>query len=339
MKKTQNRSTPDITQLADLYTQLARMEDAGIGNVQAFNSLIETGSSLSAALYASCNHLKSGNSIAESGYRAGLFNEIDRELIRAGEFSGTLGHIYQQLANYYTDKARHRRKIKSHLFLPLSILLLALLISPIPALITANMTALEYIQSSVVVFVYLLLLMYVVWRLPFLLTQGRGRFLGLREFVFFVQLTLPVLAPWIIRRQIREFLLILGLLLDAGVPIIDALPKASSTVKNALLAEHINKANDSIQKGRSLGAALAQVREFKPSTLQIITVGEQSGKLASSLLHFARLEAEVISLQEEMLAEWFPRIVYILVSIWMTYSIVGAYQAYFSSLNQAISTL
>lgn len=160
----------------------------------------------------------------------------------------------------------------------------------------------------------------------------------MRQFVFQLQLSLPLIAPWIIRRQIKEFLLVLGLMLDAGVPVVEALPKSAKTVKNALLAERISVASIAIQNGRTLTEALMQVQEFKSSTLQIIAVGEQSGKLASCLLHFAKVEAEVISLQEEILAEWLPRLIYTVITIWVAYSIVGAYMAYFSTLSKTISS-
>ena len=201
-------SLPSISELADLYLQLARMEDAGMSHTQAFNCLIETGYPHSAKLYKAINYLQPGRPIAESGYRAGLFSQLDRELISAGEISGKLGDIYQQLARYYADKTRHIRKIKSQLFFPFSILLLALLIQPTPALFTGSISVLDYLFGS---FAYILLLIYSIWRLPYWLTEGGLAFLGLRRIIFKLQLTLPLIAPWIIRRQHKEFLLILGL--------------------------------------------------------------------------------------------------------------------------------
>ena len=339
MEKTKCKQGPDIAQLADLYIQLARMDEAGIAHAQAFKILIETGHVLTARLYKATNHLKTGQSIAESGYRVGLFSQLDRELISAGELSGKLGDIYLQLARYYGDKARQIKKIKAHLFFPLSILFLALLIQPIPELFVGNITVLEYILTSFGTFAYILLLMYIVWRLPYYLTEGALRFLGLRRFVFTLQLTLPLIAPWVIRRQHKEFFLTLGLMLDAGVPMLEALPKAANTVKNELLAERIRRAAYSIQEGCNLTNALMQIKEFSPTTLQIIAVGEQSGKLATSLLHFAKLEAEAISLQEEMLAQWLPRLIYTVITIWMAYSIISAYQAYFFQLDKTLSNL
>jgi type II secretory pathway component PulF len=58
--------------------------------------------------------------------------------------------------------------------------------------------------------------------------------------------------------------------------------------------------------------------------LQVINSGEQSGKLASNLMHFSKLEADTLSLQDEALAEWLPRLVYGVIAAWMAYSILGS---------------
>ncbi|OQK16086.1 hypothetical protein AU255_13330 [Methyloprofundus sedimenti] len=94
MSKVKHKQTPDITQLADLYLHLARMEEAGISNVLAFKILIETGSKLSAKCYQAITYLKSGRSIAESGYQVGIFNQLDRALITVGEISGVNSLIF-----------------------------------------------------------------------------------------------------------------------------------------------------------------------------------------------------------------------------------------------------
>jgi type II secretory pathway component PulF len=58
--------------------------------------------------------------------------------------------------------------------------------------------------------------------------------------------------------------------------------------------------------------------------LQIINSSEQSGTLASNIMHFSKIEADNISLQDDALAEWLPRLVYSLIAIWMGYSILGS---------------
>jgi type II secretory pathway component PulF len=76
--------------------------------------------------------------------------------------------------------------------------------------------------------------------------------------------------------------------------------------------------------GASVTETLAKVPIINATLLQIVNSSEQSGKLASGILHFTRLEADTISLQDDALAEWLPRLVYTVIAVWMAYSILGA---------------
>ena len=121
--------------------------------------------------------------------------------------------------------------------------------------------------------------------------------------------------------------------------ILEALPKAADTIKNAILGESFKDAAYSIEAGFSLTEAFSQNKYFNRTALQLIASGEQSGKLSETLLHFAELEAESINLQEEMLAEWIPRLIYGVITLWIGYSIIASYVGYFKTLNQTISNI
>lgn len=334
-----SKAPPDNTTLANLYLKLAKMEEAGLSHVQAFQNLMETDPRFAVKFRMITQYLKSGRSVSESGYRAELFHRIDRDLINAGELSGKLCEIYRQLAAYYGEKAKRIRQIKSRMFLPLSLLLLALLIQPIPSLFVGKLTVLDYLLTSFGAFIEVLLVLLIFWRLPFWLTDGFLSFLGLRRLVFELQLTLPIIAPWLIRRQIREFLLVSGLMLEAGLPAADAFPKAAETVKNAILAQRLQAAASLLHQGSSVADSLAPIKEINRTALQFIANGEHSGKLPETLLHFAELEAEAINVQEQMLADWLPRLFYLLVTAWMGYSIIASYLSYFDRLDKTISGL
>lgn len=339
MTKVNLKQPPGYEQRADLYIQLARMEEAGLSSIEAVRHLSKLDAKLGPKLAMTAKFLQSGRSIAEAGQRSGLLFGADLELVKAGERSGQLSAIYRQLADYYSDKVRRLRKIKSRLFLPLTILFLALMIQPIPALFIGSITVLEYLLTSIGAFIYLLLALYIIWRTPFWLTEGNLRFLGLRNTVFQLQLSLPFIADWIIRRQTCDFIQILGLMLNAGIPVLEALPKSANTIKNCILGQNFKEAAYAIEAGFNLTEAFAQIKFFNRTALQLISSGEQSGKLAETLLHFADLEAESINIQEEMLAEWIPRIIYGVITLWIGYSIIASYVGYFDSLNQTINNI
>ncbi len=68
--------------------------------------------------------------------------------------------------------------------------------------------------------------------------------------------------------------------------------------------------------------ALVDVREIDEQAIQMILAGEKSGKLAEAILHHTKIETEKIELQEDLLAEWIPRLFYLLVVFWVASSII-----------------
>ena len=312
----------DLAQKAEIYLQLARMAETGFSPAQAFDNLAHSHHKLVDQFNRIKKHLASGQTIAESGYRAGIFSRIDQRLLRAGENSGTLDQIYRRLADYYEQKSRRNRQIKNRLYFPFFILLLALFIQPFPELILGKLQITEYLWQIFVNFFRIFIALLVFWNLPKWLTEGRLAFLNLKNTVYVLQLNLPFVATWVIRRQINEFLNLLGLMLEAGLPAQDALMNAAQTVKNGLIRQHIERQIPAISGGGNVADTLANVAEIEQSTIRLIHIGEQSGKLAATLLRFCRLEYETINLQEKALAEWLPRIVYLMIAVWMGYSIV-----------------
>ena len=320
--KTLKTSVPDSLR-ADIYFQLSRMEAAGFAAQQGFELLKKSHPKAFKPIQLLQHYLKAGRSIAESGYRAGIFTESDKDLLDAGENSGNLQIIYQQLARYYEQKVKRLKKIKSKSYLPFAIMVVALFVQPLPALVLGEMSVFSYLLVSMGRLFQIILLFYLAIKLPFWLTQGRLQFLGLNNLVYQLQLKLPLLSSWLKTRQINEFFHSLGLMLTSGMPILDALPKAVMTIKNPLLRQQFEPAISTTANGQSLTDALTSVAAIDYQSLQLLLVGEQSGKLAETLLHFSKIQAEDIARQEDSLAEWLPRLFYFIVACWVGASLIS----------------
>ena len=299
------------------------MEEAGFSALQAFELLENSNPKAAKPIRLLQRYLKAGRSITESGYRAGVFTESDKTLLNAGETSGNLQIIYKQLASHYEQKARRSKKIKSKCYLPFTVLVIALFVQPLPALILNEMSVLDYLISSVGRLVKIVLVFYFTIKLPFWLTQGQLQFLGMKQVVYQLQLKLPMISSWIISRQINAFFRSLGLMLTAGMPILDALPKAVLTINNPILRNQFKPVILATEKGQSLTEALTDVNSIDSQNLQLLLVGEKSGKLAETMLHFTKIESENIELQEDSLAEWLPRLFYFIVVCWVAASLIS----------------
>lgn len=307
---------------ANLYLQLSRLDEAGFPALQAFELLLKTNQKSRHQIQQTQRFLKLGNTIADSGYKAGIFNEFDKDLLQAGEVSGHIGIIYKKLARRYENQIKRAKKIKSKCYLPLLILIIALFVQPLPALISNEISFVDYCVVSIGRLLKIVFLFYIVVKLPFWLTQGKLQFLGLKNLVYSVQLKLPLISSWVISRQLNEFLYSIGMMLAAGLPMTDALAKSVNTINNPKLKVQFNSVILATQKGGAFAEALADVPEVDYQTVQLLLIGEKSGKLAKTILHHVKIEQENIDLKDDLLAEWIPRIFYFLVSLWVASSII-----------------
>lgn len=324
MRSHQGRIAPSA--LADLYLQLSRLEQAGLPAQQALSLIESSDPGIQNKVRRFRGYFNKGFSIAEAGGRAGLFVNPDKALIKAGESGGKLGAVYQQLVTYYAEKARRLNKIKSKLYLPVFVLLLAMLLQPLPALVQQQIGAIDYLLAGVGRFVLVMFALFIAYRLPYWLCDGFLRVLGLANTVYRLQYGLPFVSGWFIKRQSFEFFRCLGLLLEAGMAIADALPMAVDVIKNPLLRQRFEPAMAEVGQGFPLAEALMKVDFIDRHALRLLNSGEHSGKLDETLLHYCRLEAERIALQDELLADWAPRLFYFAVAGWVAFSIIGGYQ-------------
>jgi type II secretory pathway component PulF len=102
--------------------------------------------------------------------------------------------------------------------------------------------------------------------------NGRLRWDGLK-------IRVPIFGPLFLKIAMSRFAHILGMLMRSGVAILDTLEIASATVANKVLSQEINKLREGVKEGKGLSEPLKQSGVFPPIVVQMISVGEQSGKL------------------------------------------------------------
>ena len=86
---------------------------------------------------------------------------------------------------------------------------------------------------------------------------------------------------------VARFARTLSTLLKSGVPLLGALEIVKNIVDNAVMADVIDKARDSIREGESIAAPLRRSGEFPPLVYHMIAIGERSGQLEDMLINVA----------------------------------------------------
>jgi len=126
----------------------------------------------------------------------------------------------------------------------------------------------------------------------------------------------PIYGPIFVRTNLRDFFESLALMLEAGVPLIEALPAAIDTVAARDIRGELTRARRQIEQQRTFAAAMEGVSYLRGSrVLAFAHTGEESGKLPEMLMRHAAMESEDIGHFYEQVAAWLPRIVYSLVAI------------------------
>jgi type II secretory pathway component PulF len=304
---------------AELFTQLAHLETAGLPPNQAF-AMIKLGREAKPRIAAMRIQLTT-STLPVAGEQSGLFTHLEAQLVSAALAAGSPAKMYKRLADVYTKRAMQTTIVKSQLSLPAFVLLAVLFIAPFPGLIVGNYGFVGYFWAALRPLLVLAVIVYVLrWYLKKQSRQYLGPASGL--------LSLPIAGKLLIQRNNRDFFECLALLLEAGIPMLEALPIAVKTLTQASIRKDFARLLPSVKDGATLSQAMNKLRylgEFdsRRRAIGFVQTGEASGTLPEMLHRHVANVTQKIEQTVAQLATWVPRLVYGLVVMWMVYSILS----------------
>ncbi|HEX8610811.1 MAG TPA: type II secretion system F family protein [Telluria sp.] len=318
---TRHRPLPALRR-AQLFQHLAAMEKAGLPPDRAY-ALLDLGQPGRERVAAFRKLAARRNEPAGAGLASGLFTMFEARLLRAAFAAGSPMATYQRLADFHAARAQQLATLRSRMVLPVAILTLALAVQPLPALAGGTLSGAGYLWRVlapllVLAGAALLAARAIAW-------FGSGSASPARASVGNALLALPVFGPMHLRRNMRDFVDSLALLLEAGLPLFDAMPVALDTVDNAIVRADLEAMLPKLKSGATLAQAVNALRLADTGQLHaLVLTGEQSGTLPEMLRRHAASESDTINrFQLEMMA-WLPRVFYALVALWMALSILGS---------------
>ncbi|MBZ0263445.1 type II secretion system F family protein [bacterium] len=275
--------------------QLSTMFSAGLTIERSIANLMneEKNPTFKKVLAQVATDLKGGKNLSEAlEQHPGVFDNLYVALVGAGEISGSLHVVLEQLAKYLESLADTRRKVISALSYPTFVVIFmigimsALLIGVVPkfADIYANFGAELPIQTrllvatstliseNLIVFVGLsLLILFLGWILT--LTE-RG---GLIWDAF--RLRFPVLGPLHRDTMMNRFAKTFGILMGAGVPVLEALTHTQRVVGNRVVEKALTNAKAMIRDGFAISVAMKKTGAFPSTLIQLMATGEETGEM------------------------------------------------------------
>ena len=314
---------------AHLFSQLAAMEEAGLPFDKALR-LVHLPPRERPRLTGTLKWIRLG--IADAGLKGGLFTSVEASLLRAATASGSPSRAYHLLSDHYARRAARAKMMKSRLMLPVVMLVIAVFIRPLPGLVAGTLTWGGYLLRY-------LLPWSAVGGAAFLLCQPSPRWQSARavrtafDRVFSL---VPLFGPIQLRRNLRDFFDSLALLLEAGMPILDALPVALSTVRDQTLRKQLSQIKPRIQSGASFAQAVSELSfPGHAQACALIAPGEASGALPQMLFRYSEAEAVAINRFDDLVAEWVPRIAYTSTALLIGYAMIQS-GAFSPSLPQSL---
>jgi general secretion pathway protein F len=316
---------------ADLFAQLAAMEEAGLPFDKVLD-LLHLPPKERARLKTTRKGIRVGLGIAEAGLRSGLFTSLEASLVRTATSSGSPARTYRLMADQCARRAARINAMKSRMALPLVMIAISIVLGPVPNLVTGNLTLTAYLAKDLLPWIGVGVIAYLLRdvlrrRQPGAQSSWRLRLDGLLRFV-------PMFGPMEVRRNLRDFFDSMALLLEAGMPILEALPIALDTVRNQALKAQLARIKPRIEAGSSFWQAIAGLP--LPGSRQaygLIRTGEASGTLPRMLLRCAETETAAIDRFDDLVAEWIPRLVYTSAALLIGYAVITS-GAFMPSLPQ-----
>jgi type II secretory pathway component PulF len=320
--------------MAELYHQLAMMNEAGLPLVQALKTLGTSRGLRSARsqLLAWATSIERGNTFSEAMTHArGNIPEFDLALLHAGEQSGRLDTCFKILSDYYDRRAQNIRTTRNHLAYPALIVHAAVFIIPFPAFFqSGDLNA--YLSGSLGLLLPLYLILFLIsWAFD------GARALAWRRIVETGVRLVPLLGSSLKFQALSRFCLALESLLNAGVGVSQSWCHAAVASGSPALESEVQSFPEALEQGITPSEWLEQAGFFPDLFKMSYAAGETSGRLDENLRRLRGVYEEEGARKLQAFSLWLPRLVYFSIVIIMAYHILTFYAGYYGGMIESIN--
>ncbi len=325
--------------------QLSTMLNAGLSIVQALEIIVQQTKekSVKRSIEGVMNDIrKSGRTLSDSVQKnTRLFNDVQINLLKAGEISGNLNEVLSKIAIDLEKTKKMRSRIKGAMIYPsiiavvVFVVLAVMMIYMVPAveglyadfgveelpLITRMLVSVSkflvnpFGASSILFSVLGIFLSY-----KYLHSTEGGRLL-----IDKIILKMPIFGDLVEKIQIAEFSRLFALLIKSGVPILKSMEIVANALSNSQYKKTLLDCIDDVTNGIPLAVPLSQNEIFPPILVKMVAVGEETGKLDNVLEDMAAFYEEEVSEISDNLNKLMEPLILILVGGVVAFLALGIY--------------
>ena len=270
-----------------------------------------------------------GHSLASALQQSGRFPDLYIATIAAGERSGHLDLILDQLADYTENRFAMQKKVQGAMIYPIILMLMSfaivmgLMTYVVPDIVKTFDQSKGALPLITVILMKASTVIRVAW--PFMLV---GSVLGIFLLARFLKtsaghyafdrltLKLPLFGKLSRGINAARFASTLSILTKSGVPLVDALKIGAAVSSNWVIRDAVNVAAEKVTEGGNLASQLERSGYFPPMMVQMIKSGESSGELDRMLERASTMQdREVTTLISTLLALLEPLMLVLMASI------------------------
>ncbi len=298
-----NKRNPSLDDLILFSRQMYTLMKAGVPMSKSISGLIQScrNFKMIEALKDVLTNLESGRDLSSSMARhPQIFAPLYISMVKVGEESGRLEESFFRISEYLLREKETRERIKAALRYPMIVMVtIAIAIAVIniwviPAFAglfeNANVelpwqTQLLMQTSSLFVNWWHIMLIAVIGGVIGFRTYintDNGRYVWDR-----IKLRIPLAGDIIYRATLARFARSFSMGLQSGVPLIQAMTVVSRSVDNEFISDKILGMRNGIERGESLTRTASLTRMFTPLVLQMLGVGEETGKVDDMMVEVA----------------------------------------------------
>lgn len=347
LAQSNRRHKASLEGLARMTRQFSVMLSAGLPVVEALH-LVADGARKDSerSLFGDlAQQVANGTSVAEAmRCHAHTFSPLYLALVSAGEQSGTFDVMLLRIAEMLERSLALRAKMRKALVYPSIVMLVALMVMAVMLIFVVPMmeSVFQGFGAELPAFTRLVLdlsdgLARRWWTLPmvFILLVVAykwlvTRFEGFALLVDRLLLKAPLMGKLMLESRMARFCETLATSFAAGTPLIDALTLLAPIAQNRVLSGAVLLVRDRVSHGESLHGAMRESEAFPGFVVQMVRIGEESGRLDTMLLRAAKHYSESVDELADGLSEALGPVVMMVLAVLVGGLLIAMYMPIFS---------
>ena len=334
------RPTLSRSDMSNLVRELATAIEAGLPLMQALKIVRKQapGKSQPVILDALIDKVEAGQPLYEAMKAYGApFDDMIIGMARAADASGRMPEILHQLADLLDRSVELKRELIGATVYPM--IVASLILASVTLLVTVILPQLMIPlagQPGMVLPLPTRILLSFAWFMSnfwwLLVLMTFGAIIAARNWLQdaehrrmkdYALLKTPLLGKLLRDVAVARFTRTLGTLVSAGLPILQSLRITKDTLGNAVLMKAIEEVEEKVTTGQSLAEPLERCGFFPPLLIQIVNIGEKSGRLESMLLHAATAFDRQVNSSIKIFTKSLPPILLVIMAIIAGFVLAG----------------